>query len=353
MFSPLLANVYLHPLDLLMEARGRRMARYADDFVILCRTEAEAKAALAEVEAWVADLRPRPSTRAKTRIGAADNRAEAFEFLGYRFEAGRRWVRNKSRKAIRDKVRAKTKRTRGDAMARIVPKPQSYVARLVRVLQTRSQAGVPVPRRLRPPPVARHPAQAGEAPRLRALRRRPPAMAKRLLRQPRAVHPGKQLGIRRDVPDEVIRDWRAVCGRTACTVRREGRRKPSVPLSGALAREIPFAADDQPLAGEVRHVTAAMSRSSNSDICSRPPPTSSSQRWGAQGGDPVESGGAQVLVDARLRDHASVADQHDVVDREAALELVDLIGERHGIGGVSLEHLDGCEFRRNPARIPI
>ena len=36
--SPLLANIYLHPLDLLMEETGHRMVRYADDFVILCRT---------------------------------------------------------------------------------------------------------------------------------------------------------------------------------------------------------------------------------------------------------------------------------------------------------------------------
>jgi len=85
----------------------------------LCRTGEEAKAALAEVEAWVAEnglaLNP-----AKTRISDCRRPGEGFEFLGYRFEAGRRWVRNKSRKAIRDKVRAKTKRTRGDAMARIV-----------------------------------------------------------------------------------------------------------------------------------------------------------------------------------------------------------------------------------------
>jgi RNA-directed DNA polymerase len=52
--SPLLANLYLHPLDLLMEASGCRMVRYADDFVILCRSEAEAMAALRQVEAWVA-----------------------------------------------------------------------------------------------------------------------------------------------------------------------------------------------------------------------------------------------------------------------------------------------------------
>ena len=47
--SPLLANLYLHPLDERMMARGYRMVRYADDFVILCRSREEADAALAEV----------------------------------------------------------------------------------------------------------------------------------------------------------------------------------------------------------------------------------------------------------------------------------------------------------------
>jgi len=35
----------------------------------------------------------------------------------------------------------------------------------------------------------------------------------------------------RDIPDVVTNNWRAVCGKTASTVRREGRRKPSLPLS--------------------------------------------------------------------------------------------------------------------------
>jgi RNA-directed DNA polymerase len=117
--SPLLANIYLHPLDLLMEERGRRMVRYADDFVILCRTEEEARAALAEVEAWTAanGLTLHPM---KTRIGDCRQWGQGFDFLGYRFEAGRRLVRKKRLKAFRDKLREKTKRTRGDAMARIV-----------------------------------------------------------------------------------------------------------------------------------------------------------------------------------------------------------------------------------------
>jgi RNA-directed DNA polymerase len=117
--SPLLANLYLHPLDVLMERSGRRMVRYADDFVILCRTQAEAEAALREVQAWVAEngLTLHPD---KTRIGDCRQAGQGFEFLGYRFEAGRRLVRKKSLKALRDRVRSRTIRSRGDSLGRII-----------------------------------------------------------------------------------------------------------------------------------------------------------------------------------------------------------------------------------------
>jgi RNA-directed DNA polymerase len=51
--SPLLANLYLHPLDCQMQQRGYRMVRYADDFVVLCQTAETAHAALEEVRSWV------------------------------------------------------------------------------------------------------------------------------------------------------------------------------------------------------------------------------------------------------------------------------------------------------------
>lgn len=117
--SPLLANLYLHPLDCLMERSGRRMVRYADDFVILCRSEAEAEAALRETQAWVTanGLALHPD---KTRIGDCQQPGQGFDFLGYRFEAGRRLVRKKSLKALRDKVRSRTMRCRGDSLERII-----------------------------------------------------------------------------------------------------------------------------------------------------------------------------------------------------------------------------------------
>jgi RNA-directed DNA polymerase len=117
--SPLLANIYLHPLDLLMEESGYRMVRYADDFVILCRTADEALAARRRVEAWVTEngLTLHPD---KTRIGDCREPGQGFDFLGYRFEAGRRFVRKKSRDAFKDKVRAKTGRSRGVSLGRII-----------------------------------------------------------------------------------------------------------------------------------------------------------------------------------------------------------------------------------------
>ena len=116
--SPLLANLYLHPLDERMMARGYRMVRYADDFVILCRSREEADAALAEVRMWVGanGLTLHPD---KTHVGDCRQKGEGFEFLGYRFEAGRRWVRKKSLKRFKDAIRSKTGRMRGGSLKEI------------------------------------------------------------------------------------------------------------------------------------------------------------------------------------------------------------------------------------------
>jgi len=117
--SPLLANIYLHPFDELMASRGHRVVRYADDFVVLCQSREEAEAALEEIRQWVAENGLRLSP-AKTHVGDCRQLGEGFEFLGYRFEAGRRRVRKKSLDRFKDKIRAKTGRTRGDSLQRIV-----------------------------------------------------------------------------------------------------------------------------------------------------------------------------------------------------------------------------------------
>ena len=117
--SPLLANIYLHPLDELLASRGYRMVRYADDFVVMCKSREEAEAALAVVQQWVTEngLRLSPT---KTQVGDCRVPGQGFEFLGYRFEAGQRWVRKKSLQRVKDSIRAKTGRTRGDSLKRII-----------------------------------------------------------------------------------------------------------------------------------------------------------------------------------------------------------------------------------------
>jgi len=116
--SPRLANLYLDPFDHHMERAGWELVRYADDFVTLCRSEAEAQAALAQVRAWVeaAGLTLHPE---KTRIVNA-HAPGGFDFLGYHFERGMKWPRTKSLKKLKERVRAKTGRLDGRSLKAIV-----------------------------------------------------------------------------------------------------------------------------------------------------------------------------------------------------------------------------------------
>ncbi len=116
--SPLLANIYLNPLDHQMAQKGYRMTRYADDFVIQCRSRAEAQEALETVKQWVmqAGLRLHPE---KTRIVDATQRG-GFEFLGWHFERGYQWPREKSQTKLKETIRQLTPRTSGQSMSQII-----------------------------------------------------------------------------------------------------------------------------------------------------------------------------------------------------------------------------------------
>jgi RNA-directed DNA polymerase len=116
--SPLLSNVYLNPLDHLLATSGIEMVRYADDFVLLCRSEYEAQQALGLVQQWTATvgLTLHPE---KTRIVDARQRG-GFDFLGYHFERGQKWPRRKSLRKFKDTIRAKTKRTSGQSLQVII-----------------------------------------------------------------------------------------------------------------------------------------------------------------------------------------------------------------------------------------
>ena len=113
--SPLLANVYLHDLDVEMANAGYIMVRYADDFVVMCECEEQARAALMRISEWVQahQLTLHPD---KTHVGNCLKRGQGFEFLGYRFEAGYRTIRHKSIQAFKDKVKKLTRRNCGQSL---------------------------------------------------------------------------------------------------------------------------------------------------------------------------------------------------------------------------------------------
>lgn len=116
--SPLLANIYLDPLDHSMARRGTEMVRYADDFVLMCGSREEAEAALTALQTWVegSGLELHPE---KTRIVDARERG-GFDFLGYHFERGMRWPKPGSTKQFRRAIGAKTSRSRGDSLGTII-----------------------------------------------------------------------------------------------------------------------------------------------------------------------------------------------------------------------------------------
>ena len=123
--SPLLANIYLNDLDHWMARSGMAMERYADDIVILCRTQEEAERALGMMREWTeqAGLTLHPT---KTRVVDLGQPGAYVDFLGYRFQRHtdrkgksdvQRRVRPKSLAKIKDKLRARTPRKSGQSLA--------------------------------------------------------------------------------------------------------------------------------------------------------------------------------------------------------------------------------------------
>lgn len=117
--SPLLANLYLHPVDVAMAMAGFEMIRYADDLVVLCRTGEEAQEALDLLRELVMErgLTLHPE---KTALVDMSVPGQSFQFLGYRFEGATRWPRKKSLKKLKDAVRSKTGRSNGQSLKVII-----------------------------------------------------------------------------------------------------------------------------------------------------------------------------------------------------------------------------------------
>jgi RNA-directed DNA polymerase len=120
--SPLLANIYLHVLDMNWAEQHvslGKLVRYADDFVIICRTKQQAREALKVVEQWMNRMKLTLHP-IKTRL--VDMGREGFDFLGFHFHKLKSkkthkllpymWPAQKSMKAVRVKIHDITTRKR-------------------------------------------------------------------------------------------------------------------------------------------------------------------------------------------------------------------------------------------------
>jgi len=117
--SPLLSNIYLHEVDKVMKEAGYEMIRYADDFVILCKSQEEAGSALERITEL---MQKQGLTLHAEKTSLVDTRqaGQGFDFLGYHFENGTRWPRKKSLEKFKDTIRGKTRRSNGRSIKAII-----------------------------------------------------------------------------------------------------------------------------------------------------------------------------------------------------------------------------------------
>jgi RNA-directed DNA polymerase len=116
--SPLLANIFLHPVDEAMTRAGYEVVRYADDCVVMCRTQEEAERAMRRMGELIEE---RGLTLHPEKTKLVDATAPGgFDFLGYHFEQGRRTPRKKSLRKLKDAIRENTRRANGHSLERII-----------------------------------------------------------------------------------------------------------------------------------------------------------------------------------------------------------------------------------------
>ncbi|PHQ37024.1 reverse transcriptase domain-containing protein [Rhodopirellula bahusiensis] len=117
MISPLLANIVLNKLDWRLEQAGYRFVRYADDFVVVCKTKTQAQAALELVAEVMTELGLSLSPE-KTKIASY---GKGYDFLGFRLSSKSRTMRAKSLEKFKTKIREITRRC-NNLDARVIEK---------------------------------------------------------------------------------------------------------------------------------------------------------------------------------------------------------------------------------------
>ena len=121
--SPMLANIVLNELDQELERRDHRFCRWADDFIILTRSERSANRAMENLTRFLEEKLKLPVNREKSQVSPL----KEVEFLGFQILRGKIRISTKARRKFKDKVRELTKRNNPLSMAQIIQSLNEYL----------------------------------------------------------------------------------------------------------------------------------------------------------------------------------------------------------------------------------
>jgi hypothetical protein len=121
--SPVLSNIVLNELDHELESRGHRYCRWADDFIILLKTERAARRVMESVTTFLEQSLGLPVNRDKSQVALVKD----VEFLGFQVLIGKIRISTQARKRFKDQVRRLTPRNNGKSMGQITHHLNQYL----------------------------------------------------------------------------------------------------------------------------------------------------------------------------------------------------------------------------------
>jgi RNA-directed DNA polymerase len=121
--SPVISNIVLNELDQVLEIRGHRYCRWADDFVIFLKSERAAKRVMESTTLFLEGKLKLPVNRKKSKVC----RIDGVTFLGFRIAGGKVVISAKARKIFKERVRGLTKRNNPKSMNQIVRELNTYL----------------------------------------------------------------------------------------------------------------------------------------------------------------------------------------------------------------------------------
>ena len=121
--SPMISNIVLNELDHELERRGLRYCRWADDFVILVKSERAANRVMANVTRYLEEELGLPVNREKSEVALIKD----ITFLGFKIHRRKIRISEKAREKFKNKVRTITRRNNPHSMYQVIQELNKYL----------------------------------------------------------------------------------------------------------------------------------------------------------------------------------------------------------------------------------